>query len=87
MCGGWNELVTTMFNINCVNTHPISYTLPLLYTLTHHADVSREEEVMGRYLMTWSETEYTNAGEVMQNVGKMQGNDSQARYSVCVCSQ
>ncbi len=50
--------------------------------------MSYEEETMGRYLVRSSETEYTNAGEIMQNVGKMQENDSQARYSgslaVCV---
>ena len=46
------------------------------------AGLSHEEETMGRYLMTWSETEYTNAGEIMKNVGKMQENDSQARCVV-----
>ena len=35
---------------------------------------------MGDFLTTWSETEYTNAGEVMQNVGKLQRSDSKNRY-------
>ena len=35
---------------------------------------------MGEHLKTWSETEYTNAGEVMQNVGKLQEQDSKSRY-------
>ena len=34
---------------------------------------------MGEHLRTWSETEYTNAGEVMQNVGKVEDNDSKNR--------
>ena len=56
------------------------HTLAHTYAHTHtHTVLSRDEEAMGRYLMTWSETEYTNAGEVMQNVGKMQESDSQAR--------
>lgn len=43
-------------------------------------DVSSQEAVMGDFLKTWSETEYTNAGEVMQNVGKLQNTDSKNRY-------
>ena len=35
---------------------------------------------MGEHLRTWSETEYTNAGEVMQNVGKIQEGDAKKRY-------
>ena len=35
---------------------------------------------MGEYLRTWSEIEYTNAGEVMQNVGKLQESINGIRY-------
>ena len=42
---------------------------------------------MGRYLTNWSETEYTNAGEVMQNVGRLQESDSQARYIGVIVSR
>ena len=44
-----------------------------------HVAVSTQESEMGDFLKTWSETEYTNAGEVMQNVGKLQGSDSKNR--------
>ncbi len=37
---------------------------------------------MGDFLKTWSETEYTNAGEVMQNVGKLQNSDSRNRLHI-----
>ena len=41
---------------------------------------STHEKIMGEHLRTWSETEYTNAGEVMQNVGKIQEGDAKKRY-------
>ena len=41
---------------------------------------SVHERIMGEHLRTWSETEYTNAGEVMQNVGKIQEGDAKKRY-------
>ena len=41
---------------------------------------SLNERVMGEHLRTWSETEYTNAGEVMQNVGKTQEEDAKRRF-------
>ena len=40
---------------------------------------SLNERVMGEHLRTWSEKEYTNAGEVMQNVGKTQEGDAKKR--------
>ena len=43
------------------------------------AVATTQEEVMGEYLRVWSETEYTNAGEVMQNVGRLQQEDSKTR--------
>jgi len=46
--------------------------------------VSTKESEMGEFLATWSETEYTNAGEVMQNVGKLQKSDSKNRYQQMV---
>ena len=42
-------------------------------------DVTHYELLMGEHLRVWSETEYTNAGEVMQNVGKLQEEDAKAR--------
>ena len=44
------------------------------------AAASTHEKIMGEHLRTWSETEYTNAGEVMQNVGKIQEGDAKKRY-------
>jgi hypothetical protein len=41
---------------------------------------SVHEKIMGEHLRTWSETEYTNAGEIMQNVGKIQEGDAKKRY-------
>ena len=44
------------------------------------ADVSTQESVMGEFLKTWSETEYTNAGEVMQSVGALQEKNCKTRW-------
>ena len=44
-----------------------------------HTAASVHEKIMGEHLRTWSETEYTNAGEVMQNVGKIQEGDAKKR--------
>ena len=41
--------------------------------------VTNHELLMGEHLNVWSETEYTNAGEVMQKVGKLQQQDGKAR--------
>lgn len=52
------------------------------------SEVTHYELLMGEHLRVWSETEYTNAGEVMQNVGKLQEEDAKARwdtYSVRCC--
>jgi len=43
------------------------------------SEVTHYELLMGEHLRVWSETEYTNAGEVMQNVGKLQEEDAKAR--------
>ena len=49
-----------------------------IYVSIYSAE-SVHERIMGQHLKTWSETEYTNAGEVMQNVGKIQEGDAKKR--------
>ena len=63
---------------------PPSPLLPLLSPLSSlpsllHKAVTNHELLMGEHLNVWSETEYTNAGEVMQKVGKLQQQDAKAR--------
>ena len=55
-----------------IHTHTHTHThTHLEHTHTHAASASCER-AMGEYLSAYSELEYTNAGEVMQNVGKLQ---------------
>lgn len=57
---------------------PLLSPLSSLSSLLHKA-VTNHELLMGEHLNVWSETEYTNAGEVMQKVGKLQQQDAKAR--------
>ena len=62
-----------------IHTHTHMHTHTHTHTHTHPPVLSSNETAMGEYLGAYSETEYTNAGEVMQSVGKLQEQDAKAR--------
>ena len=63
-------------NTHTHHTHTHTYT----HTHTHtHTAAAYSERAMGEYLSACSEMEYTNAGEVMDSVGKLQQEQAKER--------